>query len=311
VLLDVTDVALGHTTKMRWNDQGQWIYSEQIAHPPIVDDETFAQAQRLLAAKNARKVVRRPRTSPRAYVLRGVLFCGICHRLGAARRMQGSWNNGQPYYRCTFPTEYAQANHIRHPRAIYLREAEVIPELDTWLTKTLDPRHLPATLNALAAAQHREPPPEAASLREEIAPPATGSSTSTGPRWTPAVIPPWSASGSQKPRPASSPPKPACAPARPRAPALGRMSKQEIAAVVDALTGLMDVLRNADPADKADIYAALGLRMTYHPGPGPRIVTVSVEPGRSCTKGSSCPRSESPLTYMPAITCDLALGGQR
>src|SRR5262249_2634689 len=29
VLLDVTDGTQGHTTKMRWNDQGQWIYSEQ------------------------------------------------------------------------------------------------------------------------------------------------------------------------------------------------------------------------------------------------------------------------------------------
>jgi hypothetical protein len=59
-------------------DQGLWVYSEEIAHPPIVDGDTFARAQRLLAAKNARTVIRRPRTSPRAYVLRGVLFCGIC-----------------------------------------------------------------------------------------------------------------------------------------------------------------------------------------------------------------------------------------
>src|SRR5262249_8114687 len=58
---------------------------------------------------------------------------------------------------------------IRHRRPIYLREAEVAPELDTWLTTTLNPRHLPATLDALAAAQHSDPSPEAASLREEIA----------------------------------------------------------------------------------------------------------------------------------------------
>ncbi len=93
VLLDVHDVALGHTTVMRWNDQDKWIFSEQIVHPPIITDETFGQAQQLLAAKNARQVTRRPRTSPRPYVLRGLLFCGIC-----TRRMQGSWNNGQAYY---------------------------------------------------------------------------------------------------------------------------------------------------------------------------------------------------------------------
>jgi len=46
-------------------------------------------------------------------------------------------------------------------------------------------------------------------------------------------------------------------------------SKAEITAVVDALIGLMDVLRNAESRDKADICAALGPRMTYQPGPGP------------------------------------------
>ncbi|HEY5985992.1 MAG TPA: recombinase family protein [Streptosporangiaceae bacterium] len=119
VLIDVRDVALGHMTKMRWNDQNEWIFSEEVVHPTVIDTQTFQQAQRLLAAKNVRKIIRRPRTSPRPYVLRGLLYCGICHR-----RMQGSWNNDQPYYRCTFPNEYARTNHIRHPRAVYLREAE-------------------------------------------------------------------------------------------------------------------------------------------------------------------------------------------
>src|SRR5713101_712206 len=111
VLLDVHDVALGHTTVMRWNDQDKWIFSEQIVQPPIIDDDTFGQAQQLLAAKNARQVIRRPRSSPRPYVLRGLLFCGIC-----TRRMQGSWNNDQAYYRCTFPDQYARTNRGRHRR---------------------------------------------------------------------------------------------------------------------------------------------------------------------------------------------------
>jgi hypothetical protein len=80
VLIDVADVALGHMTKMRWNEQGSWIYSEEIVHPPIISDGIIRQAQQLLAAKGARRVVRRPRSSPRPYVLRGLLFCGICER---------------------------------------------------------------------------------------------------------------------------------------------------------------------------------------------------------------------------------------
>lgn len=37
VLIDVHDVALGHTTKMRWNDSGAWVFSEDITYPPIID----------------------------------------------------------------------------------------------------------------------------------------------------------------------------------------------------------------------------------------------------------------------------------
>jgi hypothetical protein len=40
------------------------------------------------------------------------------------------------------------------------------------------------------------------------------------------------------------------------------MSKEEIAATVSAITGLMRVLEQADPVDKAEIYAQLGLRLT-------------------------------------------------
>ena len=116
-----------------------------------------------LAAKHARQVTRRPRTSPRPYVLRCLLFCGIC-----TRRMQGSWNNDQAYYRCTYPSEYARTNHLRHPRVVYLREAEILPKLDTWLSTSLHPARLPATIEALAASQDHAIPRELVSLREEI-----------------------------------------------------------------------------------------------------------------------------------------------
>jgi site-specific DNA recombinase len=67
------------------------------------------------------------------------------------------------------------------------------------------------------------------------------------------------------------------------------MSKEEIAAIVNAITSLMTVLRDADPHDKAEIYGQLGLRLTYHPSP--RTVSARAEPGRPCTKGS-CPRGD-------------------
>jgi site-specific DNA recombinase len=45
VPIDVEDVALGHTTKLRWNEAGKWIWSDKIVHPPIIDRETFDQVR--------------------------------------------------------------------------------------------------------------------------------------------------------------------------------------------------------------------------------------------------------------------------
>ena len=44
-------VKLGSGSRMQWNDQGKWIYSEEIAHPLIIDDVTFGKAQDLLTAR--------------------------------------------------------------------------------------------------------------------------------------------------------------------------------------------------------------------------------------------------------------------
>jgi site-specific DNA recombinase len=41
VLLDVDDVALGHVSKMRWNDEDAWIGAEALTHEPLVSDEQF------------------------------------------------------------------------------------------------------------------------------------------------------------------------------------------------------------------------------------------------------------------------------
>jgi DNA invertase Pin-like site-specific DNA recombinase len=283
VLLDVHDVALGHTTVMRWNEEDKWIFSEQVVHPPVIDDETFAQAQQLLAAKNARQVNRRPRSSPRPYVLRGLLFCGIC-----TRRMQGSWNNGQAYYRCTYPCEYARTNDIDHPRVVYLREAEVLPELDAWLSRSLGQASLPATIEILAASQDDAIPREAASLEDEI-----GACDQKLAQYRkaldsgadPAVVSQWITQTQARKLAAG---------ARLRAatgtrPAPARMTREQIAATVTTIRDLVQALRTAATEDKAEIYAGLNLQLTYQPQE--RIVNIKAEVGRTCTKGS-CPRGD-------------------
>jgi site-specific DNA recombinase len=44
-----------------------------------------------------------------------------------------------------------------------------------------------------------------------------------------------------------------------------RMTPDEINAIITALGNILDVLRDADPADKAKIYSGIGLKLTYQP----------------------------------------------
>ncbi len=299
VLLDVNDVAQGHVTRMRWNDDSRWIYSEQVVHPPVIDNQTFEQARLLLAVKQAREVIRRPRSSPRAYPLRGLLFCGICQR-----RMQGSWNNDQVYYRCTFPAEYARTNKLQYPRAVYLREAEVMPPLDEWFAGAFRPDRLPDTIAGLAAADADRPNPEIEKLREQIAETdrqLTSYRAALDGGGDPAVIGSWIAETQARKLAARA----RLGSLAGSAPA--RLTSPEITAMVSAICDVVTVLAAADPADKAELYTQLGLRLTYNPGR--RTVTARAEVGRKCTKGS-CPRRDTTVTYMPAITGELVLGVQ-
>ncbi len=91
ILLDVNDVARGYETRMRWNDTRQWVWSETLAHEPLVSVGDFEAAQAIMAdagrARQASHETRQRVCNP--YVLRGRLYCGFCHR-----RMQGQYNHG-------------------------------------------------------------------------------------------------------------------------------------------------------------------------------------------------------------------------
>jgi site-specific DNA recombinase len=164
VLLDVDDVALGHVTQMSWNPTNVWVFSEQQVHPAIVDEDTFTQAQQLLAARGRGPIQHTPHRVRRPYQLRGVIFCGYCQR-----RMQGEWNHDAPYYRCRFPQEYALANRIAHPRNVYLREDAVLPALDNWLVQVFAPDRISNLIDDLDAAQQPTVDPTAEQAREAIA----------------------------------------------------------------------------------------------------------------------------------------------
>ncbi|MGW4642787.1 recombinase family protein [Sphaerisporangium sp. NPDC004334] len=164
VLIDVHDVALGHMTKQRWNDAGQWVWSDQITHESLVTTEEFQKAQAVLAGRGRGPTAHMPHPTRRSYALRGVLFCGYCDR-----RMQGNRNNDQPYYRCRYPAEYALANKVNRPKTVYLREAEVLPSLDAWLATEFGQRHREETVRFLAEHGQGGTDTAAEAARQKIA----------------------------------------------------------------------------------------------------------------------------------------------
>jgi hypothetical protein len=62
-----------------------------------------------------------------------------------------------------------------------------------------------------------------------------------------------------------------------------QLSQDDIAAIVAAFADLAQVVREADPADKADLYAQLKLTLTYQPGQ--RLVEATVKPRLDMRKG--------------------------
>jgi hypothetical protein len=57
--------------------EDQWLFSEKIAHPPIIDRDEFEKVQAILVGRGSR-TPHKPHRRPRVYALRGVLLCGLC-----------------------------------------------------------------------------------------------------------------------------------------------------------------------------------------------------------------------------------------
>jgi site-specific DNA recombinase len=262
VLLDVNDVALGYETKMRWNDPGTWVWSDTVVHTPLVSTGDFEAAQAIRAdcgraRQGGRDVQRRV---VHVHVLRGRLYCGLC-----GRRMQAQHSNGETYYRCRYAREYALASHVEHPVNIYIREVQILPVVDRWLTQLFAPHRLEQTIRALAAAQRQTASPSPlpagdsaaviadcdAKLARYRAALDAGGDPVTIAAWTRDVTAQRAAALARaaKPHTSGTP-----------------LSEQAIQKIIEALGDIRDIITSADPASKARIYTRLNLRLTYQPG---------------------------------------------
>ena len=62
VLVDVDDVALGHETKLRWNDKADWIWSTDETHEALVSADDYVRVQEQMAAGRNRPAIRKARS---------------------------------------------------------------------------------------------------------------------------------------------------------------------------------------------------------------------------------------------------------
>lgn len=256
VLVDVEDVAAGHRTRLRWNDEDAWVRSPGLAHEPLITPEVFDAARGRRAA-NGPTTIRKPRRTRRPYLLRGLLRCRLCDR-----RMQGSWNHEQAYYRCRYPTEYALPRRAQHPRTVYVREAQIAPPLDDWIAGVFEPNRLEETCRALAEAQEQ---PVIDDGRAAVTRQVLVDCDARLARYRealeagtePAVVAPW-ISEVQTERTAAE------EELRRRRPTAA-LTEDDIRAVVESIADLVSVLEAAEPAKKAALYESLGLALTFEP----------------------------------------------
>ena len=200
-------------------------------------------------------------------------------------------------YRCTFLSQYAAKNKVSHPTSVYLREEQLLPEIDAWLSRKLDPVAFVSAVREYEAARPEPKPDEDAQqeiaecdakLRQHRAALEAGAD--------PVLVTSWMKQ-TQARR--------ALAQTRLTKPAerRRRMTREEITSLVTEVGVITQALEEADPADKAQVYSRLGVTLTYHPNE--KRVAAEARPG-SIMYVRECPRGDlNPETGEISLNLDL------
>jgi site-specific DNA recombinase len=293
VLLDVDDVAAGHTSRRRWNPATQWIWSAAPAHRALVSRAAFQAVQARMHPPTPHKP-RKAQPDARVYPLRGRLRCQLCDR-----RLQGQWIRGEAYYRCRYPAEYATTAGFDHPRSVYLREVDLLPRIDAWLGRLTDPDHLEATCQAIAAAsdQPATRSSERAAARQVVADcerrlaryrAALEAGTD------PTVVGQWIAEVTATRQATETSLRQLDAAPEPLSPGAIRAALEEVGGLAAALDG-------ADPVLRAQLYEELGIEGTYDPAA--RVVAVRADLRRPMVRVGGATRTPTPTECGPRASC--------
>jgi DNA invertase Pin-like site-specific DNA recombinase len=256
-LIDVEDVALGHETRLTWNQKTEWVYSDHPVHPALVSKTDLDNVRLRLASRGPKSGGRVVTRTKHTYCFTGLLFHHAC-----GRRMQGTWNHDRAHYRCRYPSEYALANDLDHPPSVYLREDHLTAPLDTWLAEVFHPDHIEHSLTMLEQVQPSTTPvmETARSTLRELDQKLSKYRAALEAGTDPTVVATWikevqdqrayitaqittleATQGTQR-----------------------QLSKKEIQRLIEAFGGLTPVLHTAEPGEKQEVYRRLGLKLTFN-----------------------------------------------
>ena len=155
VLIDPDMPTLGHVTRQRWQDRSDWVMASAQTFEAIIDESTWRGVQALMAG-NARTVTRghaerqshvgMRRSEGSRYPLAGLVLCDCC-----GKKLQGNMVRGHAFYRCKVSNDYPVTRE-GHSRSISVREDRLLPHVDSWLSELFSPEKVEATAAAVVEA---------------------------------------------------------------------------------------------------------------------------------------------------------------
>ena len=264
VLVDPDAPALGHITRQQWQSRAEWVTASVQTYEPIVDKTTWHRVQALIASNTRSNAVTSGRRRTHAgvrraeasrYPLAGLVICDCC-----GKKLQGNMVRGQALYRCYVSADYPVAVND-HPPSLSVREDRLLPHVDAWLADLFAPHRVKATAALVVQADaegHREDPAIARArtalveCERKLAKHLDGLEAGI-----PADVIASRIAAAQREKAAAEAVL-ALAPPAPDA-----LSEDQVVDALSALHTVPDLLASIDQADRAALYQALGLTVTY------------------------------------------------
>jgi site-specific DNA recombinase len=263
-LLDPDAPALGHVTRQQWQERSDWVTATVQTYEAIVEESTWNQVQALMASNTRHDATSQSRKRshagvrralPSRYPLSGLVVCDAC-----GKKLQGNMVRGHAFYRCVVSRDYPVPVND-HPSSLSIREDRLLPHIDAWLSQLFAPGNISSTaaevVKADSKGNHEDPAVSRArtalvECERKLAKHLDGLEAGI-----PAEVIASRITATQHAKDAALAVL-AMAPAAP-----SPLSLELVVETLATLRNLPELLARIDQADRAALYQALGLTVTY------------------------------------------------